>query len=174
MKYMHLLDNLLSKYLVDSKFLDGNSLLECDFLDTYSNTITTWFNTNQLDIFSMKQWSMEEMKHINEVIIKYGEYIDPYKSWKDVPISYLKKYSYGINYLKPESYKFYIQSLMWNYVKNRNIFIKEIKFLEPWLYSLFPLNEDYSVDDIKFNKLISINLTEGKLISYFLFCIYHD
>ena len=63
---------------------------------------------------------------------------------------------------------------MWNYAKNRDVFVKEINFLKPWIYSLSPLSEDSSIDNEKFAKFNNINLVEGKLISYFLFCIYHD
>ncbi|MCH7333839.1 hypothetical protein [Acinetobacter modestus] len=174
MAYLYILESLLKRHLENSSFQDGNSLLECDFLDTYSNDIVGWLNSNQLDVFSMNQWDVAEKNYISKVINEHGKYVDPYKKWENVPIFYLKKYSYGINYLTPISYKFYIQSLMWNYVKNRDIFIKEINSLEPWLYSLYPLNEDFSVDDGKFNKFTDIGLIEGRLISYFLFCIYHD
>ena len=63
---------------------------------------------------------------------------------------------------------------MWNYIKNRDVFIKEINGLEQWFHSLFPLNEDFCMDDEKFTKLTDISSIEGRIISYFLFCIYHD
>lgn len=171
---IHILENLLNEHLEDFSFQDGNSLLECDFLDTYSNYIVDHINSNKIDAFSMRQWDFEQQSYINQVIKEYGRYVDPYTKWKNVPISYLIKYYYGINYLNPMSYKFYIQSLMWNYVKNRDIFIKEINFLEPWFDSLSPLNENFCIDDEKFTKFTDINLIEGRLISCFLFCIYHD
>lgn len=142
MTYIYILENLLKKHLKNFSFEDGNSLLECDFLDTYSNNI--------------------------------AEYVDPYLEWQTVPIFYLIKYSYGINYLSPISYKFYVQSLMWNYIKNRDVFMKEINSLESWFHSLLPLNEDFCIDDEKFTKLTDISSIEGRIISYFLFCIYHD
>ncbi|WP_151838129.1 hypothetical protein [Acinetobacter sp. TUM15521] len=118
MTYIVILENLLKQHLENISYQDGNSLLECDFLDTYSNFIFDWFNSSKKDIFLMEQWDIEEKQYISKVIKQYGKYIDPYKDWKNVPIFYLKKYSYGINYLTPVSYKFYLQSLIWNYVKN--------------------------------------------------------
>lgn len=174
MTYIYLLENLLNKHLEDFSFQDGNSLLECDFLDTYSNYIVDHLSSNKIDAFSMKQWDSKEQQYISQAIKEHGIYIDPHKSWRSVPISYLIKYFYGINYLNSVSYKFYIQSLMWNYAKNRDVFVKEINFLKPWIYSLSPLSEDSSIDNEKFAKFNNINLVEGKLISYFLFCIYHD
>lgn len=174
MTYIYILENLLNEHLEDFSFQDGNSLLECDFLDTYSNYIVDHLNSNKIDAFSMKRWNIEQQSYINQVIKEYGKYVDPYAKWKNVPISYLIKYYYGINYLNPMSYKFYIQSLMWNYVKNRDIFINEINCLEPWFDSLSPLNESFCIDDEKFTKFTNISLIEGRLIACFLFCIYHD
>lgn len=174
MTYIDLLENLLNRHLEDFSFEDANSLLECDFLDTYSNSIATYLNSNKIDVFSMKRWDIVQQFYINKVINEYGKYVDPYIKWKNVPISYLKKYYFGINYLNSISYKFYIQSLIWNYVKNRESFIKEILFLEPWFDSLNPLDEDFNLDEKKFKKFSSFTLVEGRLISYFLFCISHD
>ncbi|MHA3078615.1 hypothetical protein [Acinetobacter sp. ANC 3791] len=174
MTYIYILENLLNEHLKDFTFQDGNSLLECDFLDTYSNYIVDYLNANKIDAFSMKQWDIQKQSYINQVIKDHGKYVDPYTKWRSVPISYLRKYYYGINYLNPMSYKFYIQSLMWNYVKNRDLFIKEINFLEPWFDSLSPLNEGFCIDDDKFTKFTNISLIEGRLIACFLFCIYHE
>lgn len=174
MTYRHILENLLNKYLEYCIFQDGNSLLECDFLDTYSSSIVDHLKSYKIYAFSMKQWDVDEQEFISKSIKDHGKYIDPYIDWKDVPITYLVKYVYGVNYLKPISYKFYIQSLMWNYVNNRDFFIKQIDFLEPWLNSLNPLNEDFSIDDEKTIKFSKINLVEGILIAFFLFCLYHD
>lgn len=174
MTYIELLKNLLISHFDKCNYQENNSLLECDFLDTYSNYIVDYLSSYKIDVFSMKQWGVEEQQYISKSIEDHGKYIDPYIDWRDVPITYLVKYVYGINYLKPTSYKFYIQSLIWNYVNKRDIFIKQIDFLEPWLNSLNPLNEDFSIDDHKTVKFSKINSVEGILIAFFLFCLYHD
>lgn len=174
MTYTEVLKNLLDKHLESFIFEEGNSLLECDFFDTYSNTISNKLNIYKTDASSIGPWDVDEQHYINSVIKKYGKYIDPYMTWKSVPLTYLKKYHYGITYLKPMSYKFYLISFIWNYVKNKNLFIEEIDFLYQWFDSLYPLDENFNINQKMLTQFSEFSSIEGRLISYFLFCIYHE